>query len=130
MRIRCLSVAALLVLSACSTVPLEEPAPGGESAPPVSVEQPLSVPPLSALPETPVRPLQGRYTAVSWDSLPGWSNDDLHHVWKALLNDCQGLMRPVSGSLALPARAALFDIWREAVTAQQRSLALRIWLQG
>src|SRR5690606_7120363 len=67
---------------------------------------PLSVPPLSALPETPVRPLQGRYTAVSWDSLPGWSNDDLHHVWKALLNDCQGLMRPVSGSLALPARAA------------------------
>jgi membrane-bound lytic murein transglycosylase A len=106
MKIHWLSAAALAVLSACSTVPPEEAAPGGESGAPVSVEQPLVVPPLSALPETPARPLQGRYTAVSWDSLPGWAGDDLTHAWKALLNDCRGLMRPVSGSLALPARAA------------------------
>lgn len=99
-------VAVLAVLSACSTVPLEEPASGGGPGVAVPGEQPLAVPPLSALPETPARPLQGRYTPVSWDSVPGWAGDDLRHVWKALLNDCRGLMRPVSGSLALPARAA------------------------
>src|SRR5690606_8947296 len=64
------------------------------------------VPSLSALPETPARALQGRYTAVSWDSLPGWGSDDLAHVWKGVINDCRGLMRPVSGSLSAPARAA------------------------
>ncbi|MGB3275508.1 MAG: hypothetical protein WBA82_04900, partial [Castellaniella sp.] len=106
MKIHWWPVAALALLSACSSVPLEEPIPGRESGSAVSVEQPLTVPPLSALPETPARPLQGRYTAVSWDSVPGWVNDDLTHVWKGLLNDCRGLMRPVSGSLAMPARAA------------------------
>lgn len=99
-------VAVLAVLSACSSVPLEEHASGGGPGAAVPGEQPLAVPPLSALPETPARPLQGRYTPVSWDSVPGWAGDDLRHVWKALLNDCRGLMRPVSGSLALPARAA------------------------
>ena len=97
---------ALAVLAACSSVPLDEPAPGDTGDAAVPAEQPLVVPALSSLPETPVRSLQGRYTAVSWDSLPGWSEDDLTHVWKAFLNDCRGLMRPVSGSLALPARAA------------------------
>jgi len=100
------SAAVLSLLSACSSVPLEEPGPaGGPSAGP-SVTEPLVVPPLSSLPETPARPLQGRYAAVSWQQLPGWAEDDLAHVWKGLLNDCRGLMRPVSGSLASPARAA------------------------
>lgn len=100
------SATVLVVLSACSSVPLDNAVPGDGAGGAVSVGQPLAVPPLSALPETPARALQGRYTAVSWDSLPGWRDDDLAHVWKALLNDCRGLMRPVSGSLTLPARAA------------------------
>ena len=95
MKFQWLSVAALVVLSACSTVPPEATAPGGEPGGAVSVERPLAVPPLSALPETPARPMQGRYAAVSWDSVPGWAGDDLNHAWKALLNDCRGLMRPV-----------------------------------
>ncbi|MDY0308485.1 MAG: murein transglycosylase A [Castellaniella sp.] len=136
MKIHWLSVAALVALSACSSVPLEEPAPGDGAGAPLSLEQPLSVPPLSALPETPVRPLHGRYTAVSWGSVPGWADDDLGHVWKALLNDCRGLMRPVSGSLALPARAApraWQPVCRAAVQSglgpQAGGLAVRQFLQ-
>ncbi|OYV51139.1 MAG: hypothetical protein B7X10_00910, partial [Burkholderiales bacterium 21-58-4] len=34
-----------------------------------------------------------------------WQDDDLSHVWKAFVNNCKGLMRPVSGSVAMPARA-------------------------
>ena len=93
----------LTVLSACTSVPVEEvqaPSPAKPSA-----LAPLSVPPLSSLPDTPARPLAGRYAPASWQSLPGWQADDLSHVWKGLLNDCRGLMRPASGSLASPARA-------------------------
>lgn len=102
-----LSACVLALLAACSSVPLQE---SGE-APPVGAsvdvaEQPLRVPALSALPETPVRPLQGRFARADWGSLPGWAADDLRHVWKGFINNCKGLMRPVSGSLALQARAA------------------------
>ncbi|MDN5842267.1 MAG: murein transglycosylase A [Alcaligenaceae bacterium] len=97
----------LTMLAACSTVPLEESAapPADRAAVDISA-QPLRVPALSALPETPVRPLQGRFAQADWASLPGWAADDLHHIWKGFINNCKGLMRPVSGSLALPARAA------------------------
>ncbi|HEX7386080.1 MAG TPA: murein transglycosylase A [Castellaniella sp.] len=96
------SAVLLAALSACSTVPVKESgAPGPAAAVP---EGPLVVPALSALPDTPARVLQGRYAPVGWQNLPGWSADDLSHVWKGLLNDCRGLMRP-AGSLASPARA-------------------------
>ncbi len=96
----------LVLLAACSSVPPEAPpAPGVE---PVSdlTDQPLRVPDLSALRETSVRPLAGKFQAVTWAALPDWANDDLSSIWKGLVNNCKGLMRPVSGSLALPARAA------------------------
>ncbi|WP_322997781.1 murein transglycosylase A [Castellaniella sp.] len=100
------SAAVLALLSACSSVPLEEGPAGEPAGPEPSVTQALVVPALSALPESPARTLKGRYVPVSWQHLPGWAEDDLDHVWKGLLNDCRGLMRPVSGSLASPARAA------------------------
>lgn len=96
----------LVLLAACSSVPPEAPpAPGVE---PVSdlTDRPLRVPDLSALRETSVRPLAGKFQAVTWAALPDWANDDLSSIWKGLVNNCKGLMRPVSGSLALPARAA------------------------
>lgn len=97
--------ALLAFLAACSTVPLEESA---APSPPTEVAEVtwFAVPPLSALPETPARPLEGRYVAVSWSAVPGWADDTLDQVWKGFINNCRGLMRPVSGSLALPARAA------------------------
>lgn len=113
------SAAVLAALSACSTVPLEEPGQVPAGAVPAET-QPLVVPPLSSLPETPVRPLQGRYSPAAWHQLPGWQGDDLAHVWKGLLNDCRGLMRPVSGSLATPARAAP-RVWQPVCQAAVHS---------
>ena len=101
--------AVLLALSACSTTPVDQgslsTAPGTADSGLDIALQPLQVPSLSALPETPARALAGRYQAVNWSTLPGWQADSLDHVWKGFINNCKGLMRPVSGSLAMPARA-------------------------
>src|SRR5690606_24973212 len=103
-----LSCTLLCLLAACAGTP---PGPSGTqtgAAPagePDLVAQPLRVPELAQLRETPARPLAGRFQAVGWEALPGWSADDLADVWKAFINNCKGLMRPVSGSLAQPARA-------------------------
>ena len=111
MRIRCsrlaISAAFIALLAACSTttnqVPVSPTLP--EVAAPVE-EGPLVVLPLSALPETPARALAGKYVSVAWSELPGWASDDLKNVWSIFLRNCRGLVRPASGNLAGPARAA------------------------
>lgn len=104
------SLALLSVLAACSTVPQEPDQAGGGAGPgtpaPDIASQALRVPALAQLPETPARALAGKFVAVEWSVLPGWREDNLDQVWKGFLNNCKGLMRPVSGSLTLPARAA------------------------
>lgn len=116
-----LSLVLLALLAACSTVPLdsEEQAGVTEPAPDIAL-QPLSVPPLAALPETPARALEGKFVAVNYSVLPGWQADDLAQVWKAFINNCKGLMRPVSGSLAMPARAAP-RAWQPVCAAAQQA---------
>lgn len=96
------SLVVLLVLAACSSVPPEAPAPGQA---PVAETGPLMVPALSAMRDTAPRALAGHYTAVSWTAVPAWGDDDLALVWRALTEDCRGLMRPISGTLTAPARA-------------------------
>ncbi len=93
----------LLILAACS-VPPGLPPPQRELAG-LDLQVPLQVPDLAALPATPARTLQGHYRMVGWDSLPGWQADDLSSAWAALELNCRGLMRPLAGALALPARA-------------------------
>ncbi|MGB3287691.1 MAG: hypothetical protein WBA83_00300, partial [Burkholderiaceae bacterium] len=104
-----LSSCLLALLAACSTVSLTpESETGAESPAGASAgiaEQPLKVPALESMRDTPPRPLAGKYKQASWASMQGWSSDDLDHVWKAFVNNCKGLMRPVSGSLAQQARA-------------------------
>lgn len=96
-----------IFLAACTTTELEQPVPAPSAEPVEDISVlPLQVPELTSLPETPVRPLAGKFQAVAWESLPGWQDDNLNHVWKAFVNNCKGLMRPVSGSLTMPARAA------------------------
>ncbi|HUH88488.1 MAG TPA: murein transglycosylase A [Pusillimonas sp.] len=116
-----LCVALLAFLTACSTVP---PDTDEVAAPEKPVEdialQPLSVPALSALPETPPRELEGKFVPVGWAALPGWQDDGLDQVWKAFINNCKGLMRPVSGSLAMPARAAP-RAWQPVCAAAQQA---------
>lgn len=102
-----LSAIPLVLLAACSSVPLEPGAVSqtpGQTVPDVA-SRPLVVPPLQSMADTPARPLVGRFTQTSWAGLPGWQEDKLDHVWKAFINNCKGLMRPVSGSLAMQARA-------------------------
>ena len=101
-----LPLAAAALIAACTTPKaptVGEPAPG-----PVSgvTDGPLVVPSLSALPETPARPLSGKFVTVAWSDLPGWGKDDLHGVWTALVRNCRGVVRPSPGNLSVPARAA------------------------
>jgi membrane-bound lytic murein transglycosylase A len=109
----------LAVLAGCGTAPVEPEKPGVAPAEDIA-QRPLQVPDLSALPETPVRPLEGKFQPVTWAALPGWNADDLSDVWKAFINNCKGLMRPVSGSQALPARAAP-RAWQPVCAAAQQA---------
>jgi len=76
----------------------------------------LTVPPLDALPDSPPRRLAGRFAAAAWADLPDWQHDGLEQVWQAFLNNCTGLMRPVSASLTVPARAAP-RVWQPVCAA-------------
>ena len=124
------------VLAACSGVPHGPGQPEEPGTSPDVVGEPLRVPALAKLPETRVRPLAGKFVAVDWSVLPGWANDDLDLVWKAFLNNCKGLMRPVSGSLTAPARAAP-RAWHQVCSAAAQlqdqpapgSAAMREFLQ-
>ncbi|TFL14974.1 hypothetical protein CSC67_06465 [Pusillimonas caeni] len=116
-----LSLSLLAFLAACSTVTPDVEQAGAPEQPAQDIAlQPLSVPPLAALPETPPRALEGKFVPVGWGALPGWQADDLSLVWKAFINNCKGLMRPVSGSLALPARAAP-RAWQPVCAAAQQA---------
>ena len=109
-----LAVAALVAACTTPRAPtVAEPAPGAVSG---ATEGPLVVPSLSALPETPARPLSGKFVPFAWSDLPGWSKDDLHGVWAALVRNCRGVVRPATGNLSVPARAAP-RAWQPVCTA-------------
>ncbi|TEA77805.1 murein transglycosylase A [Allopusillimonas ginsengisoli] len=101
------SASLLALLASCTSLPLEEPSGGKppETGAPDIAARPLVVPSLQSMRDTPPRALAGKFAQASWSSLPGWQDDNLEHVWKGFLNNCKGLMRPVSGSLAMQARA-------------------------
>lgn len=113
----------LAILAGCASVPSLDsvPAASDSTALPEDIaRQPLRVPDLGSLPETPVRPLAGKFVPVTWAALPGWQEDSLERVWKGVVNNCKGLVRPVSGSLAMPARAAP-RAWQPFCSAVQQS---------
>ena len=115
-----LSVVLLALLGACSTMPPEADHVDAEAPAEDIALQPLSVPALASLPETPPRALDGKFVPVGWGALPGWQADSLDQVWKAFINNCKGLMRPVSGSLAMPARATP-RAWQPVCAAAQQA---------
>jgi len=119
-------------LVACTGVPLEAgkvltplaqpPAQTSQST--GANETTLSVASITSFKDTPVRALAGRFTQVRWEDLPGWQRDGLDDVWRALRNNCMGLMRAVSGSQRLPARAPP-HVWHGVCSAvQQRGESL------
>lgn len=95
---------AAAVLASCASVDTGE-APGGASAEIDITRQPLRVPPLEAMRDTPERKLEGRFVPVGWAALPSWKDDDLSRLWPVFVNNCKGLMRPVGGSKVQQARA-------------------------
>lgn len=112
------------LLAACST-PISDGttasgAPAKQAAHTDIAEQPLRVPELAQLPDTAPRTLNSKFQLVQWGALPGWSSDQLDQVWKGLINNCKGLMRPISGSLAMPARANP-RAWQPVCLAVQNS---------
>lgn len=124
--VRILSVGIVAaLLTACSTTTSDGTTaqtsfPSKQTSSVDIAEQPLRVPDLAQLPDTPARTLVGKFQAVQWGALPGWSDDRLEYVWKGLINNCKGLMRPISGSLAMPARANP-RAWQPVCLAVQRS---------
>lgn len=108
------------MLAACSTISLDTV----PELPPDEVvvdiaSQPLMVPALDALPDTAPRALAGKFVPVTYGALPGWANDDMQSVWKAFINNCKGLMRPVAGGLTMPARATP-RVWQPVCAAAQQ----------
>src|SRR5690606_1019893 len=93
-----------VLLASCASVDIEEP--GTAMPPEVDItQQPLKVPPLEALRDTPERPLAGRFVPVGWAALPSWADDDLSRLGPVFINNCKGLMRPTGGSAVQQARA-------------------------
>ncbi len=114
-RLRLLAMmGAVAVMVAGCSVPTQVQKPGEDIA--ISRIDRFTVPPLSSLPETKPRALMGRYVEVAWGSVPGWQGDDLSDYWANFVRNCQGLMRPVSGNLSTPARAAP-RAWHEVCSA-------------
>lgn len=100
-----LSSMLLALLAACGTIPPSTlPDDVAASAQNIA-DQPLVVPPLTSMRDTAPRVLAGKFQQAAWTALPGWQSDDLRQVWKGFINNCKGLMRPISGSLAMQARA-------------------------
>lgn len=95
-----ISIAVLLAACSGST-----PYTSDETPEQVAIDAPLTVPPLSSFKQTPARNLSGQYTKMSWSDLPGWEQEQANNLWLALVNNCRGLMRPIAGSLTIPARA-------------------------
>ena len=96
--------AAVLAVAGCGTLPSSAPAPA--PAPPVAV--PAPVPQVQAPAPAPSPAVGGgsvagqartfstqlaTYTAVSFDTLPGWARDDFSETWPAFLESCRVLTR-------------------------------------
>ena len=110
------AVAVLILMAGCAT----QEAGGPASEAPFSMTAPLSVPDIATFAPTAARPLAGQYRQVDWSSLPGWNQDDARHLWLTFYNNCRGLMRPVSGSKVMPARAAP-AVWQPVCQAAGQS---------
>ena len=102
-RLAGVSVVAAVLASCSSVAPREEAATPAEE---VDIsQQPLRVPPLTSMRDSPERKLEARFVPVGWGALPSWASDDLKGLWPVFINNCKGLMRPTGGSMVQQARA-------------------------
>ncbi len=71
-----------LLLGACVTPPK-----------PFKTPKPAPSVPAQPVPKSEIIPSAGNLRAVSFDQLPGWSEDDLTQLWPAFLASCEVLIR-------------------------------------
>jgi membrane-bound lytic murein transglycosylase A len=83
------SIAAALVLSACTTAPVQQPAP--PPAPPVQPAPPVAPVPPPVAPAPPAPPAKPDFIPAAWSDLPGWDRDDLRAAWPAFMQSCSKL---------------------------------------
>src|SRR5690625_3124059 len=112
-----LGVSVLAILAACASKTLEQKT---EQAAEDIATMPLKVPALVNIKETPERQLKAKYQPVTWAALPGWQEDQLDALWQGFVNNCKGLMQPISGQLTHPARATP-RVWQPVCQAVQES---------
>src|SRR5690349_6323140 len=97
-----------LLLAACGTPP---PAPVKPTPTPPSKQPDIVMPPPVgpvAIPApTPVPPPVPPMTPVSFDTLPGWQQDDLRQAWPAFIASCRVLAKKPQWSTACAASAAV-----------------------
>ena len=92
-----------LLLAGCSSTDVPYSTQASEEA--FDIHAPLVVPDASVFKNTKPRELKASYQLSNWSNLPGWNEDNGENIWLGLVNNCRGLMRPISGSLTIPARA-------------------------
>ena len=91
------ALAVALLLSACEHFPSVLPTP--ESPAPTAAATPASCPPCATCPacptaEKPQPPaFTRRFTAATWEDLPGWQKDDHSAAWPAFQQSCRGLAK-------------------------------------
>ncbi|QNA87796.1 murein transglycosylase A [Massilia sp. Dwa41.01b] len=93
--------AVALLLAACGTPPQQPPAPVPPKQPDVVMPPPVGpvgipVPTPAPVPVPPMTP-------VSFDTLPGWQQDDLRQAWPAFLASCRVLAKKPDWSAACAA---------------------------
>lgn len=115
-----LLVFASSVLVACSSVKTIQPTEKPLDDVADITTKPLVVPSLQQITDTNPRTLDSKFVAVTYQALPGWGNESMQGVWKAFINNCKGLMRPISGGLSMPARATP-KAWQPVCLAAQQS---------
>jgi membrane-bound lytic murein transglycosylase A len=80
---------AALVLSACTTQPVQPPAPQPAPQPVQPVPAPQPEPPVQPAP--PPKPAKPEFIPAAWNDLPGWDRDDLRAAWPAFTQSCSRL---------------------------------------
>ncbi|RYY66362.1 MAG: hypothetical protein EOO24_54135, partial [Comamonadaceae bacterium] len=108
--------AAALVLAGCAVRPASAPVPEAPApAPPPQVSAPASAPAPVPAASNGTGSVAGQartfstqlatYTAVNFDTLPGWARDDFSETWPAFLASCKVLTRRGAEWQSLCARA-------------------------
>jgi len=109
------SLAAGAVLASCSVTPVQQDTP---TRPEARTPDGAVMKPGEPLP-TAMSRVRSRWTAVSWQELPGWEDDRPSEWWPSLIKGCE---RPAQGWDAFCARAR--GLW-----GFQDDRALRDWLR-